>query len=74
MISLDRNDRKVTNLLFVLPIFLFYSNILETEEILQFSDKNEVMWNDVPRTSRIFCSKIVIFQVHSVCNILSIFK
>ena len=38
MTSLDRNDRAVINLLFVLPI-LFYLNILETERLLQFSNK-----------------------------------
>ena len=35
-ISLDRNDREVTNLLFVLPGL--YLNILKTEKILQFCD------------------------------------
>ena len=38
MISLDRNDRKVVNLLFVSPI-LFCLNILETEKILQLWNK-----------------------------------
>ena len=34
MISLDRNDQEVINLLFVLP-FGLYLNILKTEKILQ---------------------------------------
>ena len=36
VISLDRNDRELINLLLSLPI-LFYLNIVKTEETLQFS-------------------------------------
>ena len=49
MISLDRNDREIINLLSVSPI-LFHLNILKIEKILQFWNKKfqKRAWHVIP--------------------------